>query len=76
MTSSDPIVDEVRRSRDAYAARFSYDLRAMYRDLKAQEKRSSRKIVSYAEISTRVEPDKALQPTGPASTVPDNTPSQ
>ena len=52
MTWSDPIVDEVRRARDAYAARFNYDLRAIYRDLKAQEKRSGRKVVSYAESST------------------------
>lgn len=40
MTWSDPIVEEVRRVRDAYAARFNYDLRAIYRDLKEQEKRS------------------------------------
>ncbi len=66
MTWSDPIVDEVRRARNAYAARFNYDLRAIYRDLKEQEKRSGRKVVSYAESSTGVEPTKALQPTGPA----------
>lgn len=49
MTWSDPIVDEVRRVRDAYSARFNYDLRAIYRDLKEQEKRSGREIVSYAQ---------------------------
>ncbi len=48
MTWSDPIVDEVRRVRDAYAARFNYDLRAIFRDLKEQEKRSGRQLVSYA----------------------------
>jgi hypothetical protein len=48
MTWSDPIVEEVRRVRDAYVARFNYDLRAIYRDLKEQEKRSGRKLVSYA----------------------------
>jgi hypothetical protein len=69
MTWSDPIVDEVRRARDAYAARFNYDLRAIYRDLKDQEKRSGRKVVSYAESSTEAEPNKAPQPTGPAPTV-------
>jgi hypothetical protein len=58
MTWSDPIVDEVRRVRDAYAARFNYDLRAIYRDLKEQEKRSGRKVVSYAESSTEVEPNR------------------
>ena len=70
MTWSDPIVDEVRRARDAYAARFNYDLRAIYCDLKEQEKRSGRKVVSYAESSPKVEPD------GAASTVPENVPSR
>ena len=60
MTWSDPIVDEVRRARDTYAARFNYDLRAIYRDLKEQEKRGGRKLVSYAESSTVVEPNKSL----------------
>ena len=59
MTWSDPIVDQVRRARDAYAARFNYDLRAIYRDLKEQEKRSGRKLVSYAEGSTSVEPNRS-----------------
>ena len=76
MTWSDPIVDEVRRARDAYAARFNYDLRAIYRDLKEREKRSGRKIVSYAENSTRVEPNETLQPTGPAPTVSEDIPSR
>ncbi|MCI0642051.1 MAG: hypothetical protein L0Y72_09715 [Gemmataceae bacterium] len=49
MTWSDPIVDEVRRARDEYAARFNYDLRAIFHDLKEQEKRSGRKLVSYAK---------------------------
>lgn len=30
---NDPIVDEVRRVRDAYTARFNYDLDAIFRDL-------------------------------------------
>jgi hypothetical protein len=76
MTWSDPIVDEVRRVREAYAARFNYDLRAIYRDLKAQEKRSGCKLVSYAENSTGVEPTEALQPTGPAPAVSEDIPSR
>ena len=76
MTWSDPIVDEVRRARDAYAARFNYDLRAIYRDLKEREKRSGRKVVSYAESATGVEPNKAPRPTGPAPTASDNIPSR
>jgi hypothetical protein len=34
-----PILDEIHRAREKYAARFHYDLKAMYRDLKAREER-------------------------------------
>lgn len=61
---NDPIVDEVRRIRDAHAARFNYDLDAIYRDIKEQEKASGRKFVSFAPIEA--EPDQSLQPTGAA----------
>jgi hypothetical protein len=44
----DPIVAEVRRAREAHAAQFDFELRAIYRDLKAQEEQSQRKKVSYA----------------------------
>ena len=62
MTWSDPIVDEVRRARDAYAARFNYNLRAIYRDLKEQEKRGGRRLVSYAPDSTAAEPNSSMAP--------------
>ena len=45
---NDPIVDEVRRIRDAHAARFNYDLDAIFRDIKEQEKKSGLKFVSFA----------------------------
>lgn len=37
---TDPIVDEVRRVRDAHAARFDYDLDAIFLDIKEQERKS------------------------------------
>jgi len=43
----DPIVEEVRRARGAHAARFNYDLDAIFDDLTAQERRSKRKVVSF-----------------------------
>lgn len=45
MPWEDPIVEEVRKVRDAYAKRFNYDLDAIYRDLKAKERRSGRRVV-------------------------------
>ena len=43
---TDPIVEEVRRIRDAHAARFGYDLEAIFRDIKEQEQRSGHEFVS------------------------------
>jgi hypothetical protein len=76
MTWSDPIVDEVRRVREAYAARFNYDLRAIYRDLKEQEKRSGREVVSCGEESSGSELDKVPSSIGPTPTVSDTAPIQ
>ena len=64
---SDPIVDEVRSVREAYAARFNYDLDAIFRDIKDQEKKGGRKFVSFAG-----HPDSSESPASIAalSTVP------
>lgn len=42
----DPIVEEVRKAREAHAAQFGYDLRAIYKALKEEEAASGRKDVS------------------------------
>ena len=34
---NDPIVEEIRQIRDEYAARFNYDVLALFQDLKQQE---------------------------------------
>ena len=44
---NDPIVDEIRRVRDAHAAMFNYDLDAIFQDIKEQEKKSGLTFVSY-----------------------------
>jgi len=44
-TMSDPIVDEVRRVRDAHAARFNYDLDAIFQDIKEREQKSGLNFV-------------------------------
>ena len=62
MIWSDPIVEEVRRARDAYAARFNYDLRAIIRDLKEKEKRSGRTVVPCPKVNDAkaAEPSQGL----------------
>lgn len=61
---NDPIVDDVLRLRDELAARFDYDLQAIYHHLKQREKereeRTGRKFVSYPP--RRVEPSPAPKP--------------
>ena len=57
----DPIVEEVRAIRDAYAKQFNYDLEAIYRDLKEQEARSGREVVSLPP--KRVAPSGKAEPT-------------
>jgi transposase len=47
MMWKDEIVEEVRRNREVYAAKFNYDLNAIYHDLKAKERESKRKLVSF-----------------------------
>jgi hypothetical protein len=52
--SRDPWVEEIRAIREAYAKQFHYDLEAICRDLKQQERRSGRKPVSLP--ARRVKP--------------------
>ncbi|MBI4710711.1 MAG: hypothetical protein HY759_06400 [Nitrospirae bacterium] len=42
----DTIVEEVRKTREKHAAKFGYDLNAIYLDLKKHEKRNRLKVVS------------------------------
>ncbi len=56
MNSRDEIVEEVRAAREAYAARFNYDLAKMYEDLKAKERDNGRNIA----LLKPVEPDPAI----------------
>jgi hypothetical protein len=61
---NDPIVDEVRRVRDAHAARFNYDLDAIFQDIKEREKKSGLKFVEG--VARQPVPNQPLQPTGAA----------
>jgi hypothetical protein len=42
----DPIVAEVRRAREEYAARYNYDLRAIFEDLQRHQATNGQKYIS------------------------------
>ena len=57
----DPIAEEVRRVRNDHAARFNYDLKAIYRDLKEQERASGRRYVRFEPKRLPVKMDSVLK---------------
>ena len=67
MNESDPIVAEVRRIRDEHAAKFGYDPKAIFTDIKELERRSGRTYVSYADetktVETNTTPNQTLHQT-------------
>ncbi len=42
----DPIVEEIRKLREEYAARFNYDIKAICREARRHQETSERKTVS------------------------------
>jgi hypothetical protein len=46
-TTSDPIVAEVRAARDKQAAQFGYDVKEIFKDIRARQQTSGRKYVRY-----------------------------
>ena len=58
MNLKDAIIGEVRAAREAYAARFDYDLAEMYKDLKAKEQAHSREIAALQPVEPQ--PDTAV----------------
>lgn len=73
---TDPIVDEVRRARDAHAARFGYDLDAIFRDIKEQERASGLRFVAgVARPAGPTQPPLAAGPARIAFPCPVETPT-
>jgi hypothetical protein len=52
---TDPIVDEVRQVREAHAAKFQFDLQAIFQSIKAEEKASGKQFVSYPPRRTAMQ---------------------
>jgi len=49
-TTPDPIVAEVRATRDKHAARFGYNIELIFRDIQAQQQSSGR---TYVKLPAR-----------------------
>lgn len=41
----DDIVEQIRKVREEHAAKFNYDLAAIFQDIKEQEKQSGREVI-------------------------------
>lgn len=48
MTYDDPIIAELRKFREDYAAKFNYDIAAMCNDLRVSEQRNGHRTVSLS----------------------------
>jgi len=44
--TKDPIVEEVRKARQAHAAKFNYNINAIFEDLKKKEKACGHKVIT------------------------------
>lgn len=60
--TDDPVVEEVRRIRQEHAARFDYDLRAIFADLKQSEEARDR---HQSPLLAPADSDPTLQSEGP-----------
>ena len=49
----DPLLKEIRKIRDEYAAEFKYDIDAIYLDLKKKEKKNKKKFFHALQSRTR-----------------------
>ena len=70
---NDPIVDEVRKVREAHAASFNYDLHAIFLDIKKREKERGLHFVDG--VARQAMANQPLQPTGAAIPIPPDSKS-
>ena len=57
--NDDPIVASVRRVREQLAAKFNYDVHAIFTDIRARESQAGDRLVRHP-----VRPNKAMHPSG------------
>ena len=58
---TDPIIDEVRAIRQAYAARFDYDVEAIFKDIRAREEAAERNYIARRPRGVDSEPGSEHQ---------------
>lgn len=46
---TDPIVEEIHKTREEYASKFDFDIDAMFQDLREKQSNGSHKIVSFTK---------------------------
>ena len=56
----DPIIAEIRAVRDEHVAKFDYDVKAIFEDLRARQEASGRKYVRYP--ARRISTETGIQP--------------
>jgi len=50
----DPIVEEVRKTREAHAQKFNYDLKAIFQDIKKREKESGNNFITFCPEKVKI----------------------
>jgi len=56
------IVDQVRRVREEHAAKFDFDIEAIFKDLEIQQIKSGRRFVHYPpRLLEPINPEPAIQ---------------
>ena len=56
MIEDDPIIAEIRKIREEHAAKFNYDIHAIFEDIRHQQRESGRTYVSLPPC--RIEPSE------------------
>ena len=56
MNEKDEIVEEVRAAREAYAARFNFDVRKIYENVKAREQADDHPVANLQPVEPRLTP--------------------
>ena len=56
---SDAVIDELRAVREEHAARHGYDIKAIFREIRAKERASGRDYVRYPPRRTDAGPREA-----------------